>query len=79
MRDEKQAELVNQVVTGAQELGSIAQVNFIRNRVPEAAEMVEKFLDAHPEVQDSYPEITYDLATGMAACTFDDGVTISKF
>lgn len=79
MRDDKQAELVDRVVTGAQELGSIAQVNFIRNHVPEAADMVEKFLAVHPEVNDPYPEITYDLAKGMATCVFDEDTTVGKF
>lgn len=79
MRDEKQAEFVDRVVTGAQELGSIAQVNFIRNHVPEAEDMVEKFLAVHPEVNDPYPAITYDLAKGMVTCVFDEDATVGKF
>lgn len=78
MRDEKQVQLVNNVMEEVQELGGIAQVKFIRKYMPDIASSIEKFLDEHPEIQDKYPAITYDLAKGCASCKFED-VEVGKF
>ena len=79
MRDEGQAKLVDNVILGAQDLGSIAQVKFIRKYVPEAAELITTFIEEHPEANDKFPAITYDLVKGTAQCEFDDGLYVGKF
>lgn len=79
MRDEKQAQLVDRVILYAQELGSLTQVKFIKDKIPEAADIITGFISTHPDADEKFPAITYDLAKGTAESIFDDGVKVTRF
>lgn len=78
MRDESVAERVDRVITDAEEIGNLAQCQFIKKYLPDIARQIMEYIDEHPEIQDELPPITYDLSTGEIETNYD-GVKYVRF